>query len=302
MSAQPTRVLLIEDNPIDAAVIERRLLSGAAMACAVTVVGSLEEAWPILDVEGVDIIITDLNLPGSDGLDTLGALRARVPHVPIVVLTASSEASIGIRAVQMGAQDFLEKGSFDGRLIQRALIYAIERHRLVQTLHDLSLLDPLTGLYNRRGLVAVAGKRAEVARRVGCRAFVLYADLDHLKAVNDEFGHAAGDTYIQLGAEAMKQSFRAADVLARVGGDEFVVVGVEATSFEPPLLVQRIQRVLERLAREHRVNYAVSISCGIVRFDPAATTVDAAMQEADAEMYAVKRARKAGGPDPAPAP
>jgi diguanylate cyclase (GGDEF)-like protein len=162
----------------------------------------------------------------------------------------------------------------------------------MQTLRDLSLIDDLTGLYNRRGFFAVCGKRAEVARRVGCSAFLAFADLDDLKQVNDEFGHSAGDTYVQLGAEAMRQSFRAADVLARVGGDEFVALGLEVTSFDPQLLGDRIERTLDRLAIEHRLRHPVGVSCGVERFRPEPTSIEEAMDRADAAMYRVKRARK----------
>jgi diguanylate cyclase (GGDEF)-like protein len=285
-------VLLIEDSPIDSAVTGRRVLADPPVPCEVTAVTTLAEAWPILDRAAADIVLADLNLPDSEGLDTLAALRARAPHVPVVVLTGRSDQMTGLRAVQMGAQDFLEKGKFERTEIQRAVLYAIERHRLVQTLRDLSLLDDLTGLYNRRGFFAVSGKRVDVARRLACKAFLLYADLDDLKGVNDQHGHTAGDTYVQLGAEAMKQSFRAADVIARVGGDEFVVLGIEVTAFEPALLAERIEQALLRLARDHQLPFPVSISCGSERFDPDAITIEEALDRADAAMYRAKRGRK----------
>jgi diguanylate cyclase (GGDEF)-like protein len=285
---------MIEDNPSDSVITSRRLLKDPPVPLALTSVNSLETAWPILDQEGVDVVLTDLNLADSDGLDTLLALRARAPRVPVVVLTGLGDEVVGVRAVQMGAQDFLQKGRFDSHTIQRALLYAVERHRLMQTLSDLSLIDPLTGLYNRRGLLAVSGKRLEMAQRLSCRAFVLFADLDDLKRVNDEQGHQAGDTYLRLAAETMKQSFRAADVVARVGGDEFVVLGLETSSFDPGILTDRVQRTLQRLAREHQVSHPVSISCGIERFDPTRIPLETAIQTADAAMYEVKRTRGRG--------
>ncbi len=217
-AGEPIKVLMIEDNPSDSVITSRRLLKDPPAPIELTAVNSLEAAWPILDREGIDVVLTDLNLADSDGLDTLLTLRARAPRVPVVVLTGLGDQVVGVRAVQMGAQDFLQKGRFDSYMIQRALLYAVERNRLMQTLSDLSLIDPLTGLYNRRGLLAVSGKRLEMAQRLSCRAFVLFADLDDLKRVNDEQGHQAGDMYLRLAAETMKQSFRAADVVARVGG------------------------------------------------------------------------------------
>lgn len=292
--AEPIRVLLIEDNPIDSAITVKRLAGGSIIPYRLSTVSSLEDAWPILEASGVDVVLSDLNLPDSEGLDTVAMLRSRVPHVPVVVLTGASDQEAGVRAVQMGAQDFLQKGNFDGALVQRALLYAIERHRLVQTLLDLSLLDPLTGFYNRRGLFAVAGKRLEIALRLRCRAFVLFADLDGLKHVNDQHGHAAGDVYVQVGAEAIKQSFRAADVLARVGGDEFLVLGLENLAFDPSLFTDRIHRALERLAAERSLPFPASISCGTERFDPEKVTLEHAIEVADAAMYANKRAQGFG--------
>lgn len=290
-AGEPIKVLMIEDNPSDSVITSRRLLKDPPTPIELTAVNSLEAAWPILDREGIDVVLTDLNLADSDGLDTLLTLRARAPRVPVVVLTGLGDQVVGVRAVQMGAQDFLQKGRFDSYMIQRALLYAVERNRLMQTLSDLSLIDPLTGLYNRRGLLAVSGKRLEMAQRLSCRAFVLFADLDDLKRVNDEQGHQAGDMYLRLTAETMKQSFRAADVVARVGGDEFVVLGLETSSFDPGILVERVQRTLQRLAREHQVSHPVSVSCGIERFDPPVTPLEVALQTADAAMYAVKRTR-----------
>ena len=137
----------------------------------------------------------------------------------------------------------------------------------MQTLRDLSLSTICTGLYNRRGLFAVSGKRLEIGQRVGCRAFVVFADLDHLKQVNDEHGHAAGDVFLQLAAEAVSRSFRAADVVARVGGDEFVVVGLETTAFEPPCSRAACSRTSSSWLWRTSLPHPVSISCGVERFD-----------------------------------
>jgi diguanylate cyclase (GGDEF)-like protein len=292
MPGEPIRVLLIEDNLTDSVVTGRRILHEAPVRYQVTSVETLSAAWPILERDGADVVLADLNLPDSQGLDTLAALRAQVPSVPIVVLTGHSEQALGVRAVQMGAQDYLQKGRFDHAILQRSLRYAIERHRFIATLNDLSLLDPLTGLYNRRGLLALGGKRVEVARRLGCRAFIIFADLDGLKAVNDRHGHTAGDGYLQAAAEALKQSFRAADVVARLGGDEFVVLGLETALLDPAPVLLRIQRALERIAEAQHLPYPVSLSCGVERFDPEVTPMEEALQAADDAMYRVKRERR----------
>jgi diguanylate cyclase (GGDEF)-like protein len=289
IEGEPIRVLLIEDNPIDSLVTGRRLLKNATTPYALTTVDTLAAAWPILEREEADVVLADLNLPDSEGLETLVALRSRASGVPVVVLTAHSDQGLGVRAVQMGAQDYLQKGELESTTLQRAVVYAIERHRLMVTLRELSLVDALTGLYNRRGLLAVGGTRIEVARRLNSRAFVLFGDLDHLKTVNDEYGHAAGDTYLLLGAEALKQSFRAADVIARVGGDEFVVLGLEMANLDPDRLSDRVSRTLDRLAREHQLRHPAVMTCGVERFDPNRVTMEQAIEAADAAMYGIRR-------------
>jgi signal transduction histidine kinase len=133
------RALLIEDNPGDARLIREMLREAGAGHAAVDLahVDRLAGGIEHLAKVGADVVLLDLSLPDSSGLDTFLALHEAAPQVPIVVLSGLDDESLAIHAVQVGAQDYLVKGQVDGGTILRALRYAIERQRLEQARQDL---------------------------------------------------------------------------------------------------------------------------------------------------------------------
>jgi signal transduction histidine kinase len=129
-----TRVLLVEDNPDDAYLIRRLLTRFSFTTFDLQVASRLQEGLSILNADAFDIVLLDLNVPDSFGLDTLLTAQANAPHVPIVVMTSLTDEGLGIRAVQLGAQDYLVKGEVDSNLLYRAISYAIERKQVEQEL------------------------------------------------------------------------------------------------------------------------------------------------------------------------
>ena len=120
------KVFLLEDNPGDVRLMQEmfRGMPGLTLEGAAD---TLDAALSFLGVNDVDIVLADLNVPDSMGLETLTRLRARFPSLPIVVITSITDEALGIRAIHLGAQDYLVKGQTDGQLMQRSLFYAIER-------------------------------------------------------------------------------------------------------------------------------------------------------------------------------
>src|ERR1041385_8689520 len=129
------RVLLIEDNPGDARLIQLMLREAGAGLFSAEHVDRLEQGIERLGRGDVDIVLVDLSLPDSQGLETFARLHAAAPHVPIVVLTGLDDTTVAVNAVHEGAQDFLVKGRVDGQLLARAIRYAIERKRMTEQLH-----------------------------------------------------------------------------------------------------------------------------------------------------------------------
>jgi signal transduction histidine kinase len=130
----PIRVLLVEDNPTDVFLLQELLADAWTTTCRVTHVERLGAAVQRLAAEPFEVVLLDLALPDSLGLDTFTTLSRQTPEVPIVVLTTLSDEAAAIEAVQAGAQDYLVKGQVEGHLLVRALRYAVERHHLVTAL------------------------------------------------------------------------------------------------------------------------------------------------------------------------
>jgi diguanylate cyclase (GGDEF)-like protein/PAS domain S-box-containing protein len=173
-----------------------------------------------------------------------------------------------------------------------------ERKRAEAALQNLSLVDELTGLYNRRGFVAVTEQHLSAIRRNRKAPVVLYADLDGLKKINDSLGHAEGDRALKQTAEVLKDTFRSSDIIARVGGDEFVVLAAIGSDETAESLTNRLQEKFDLHNAQRGLPYRLSMSVGIVHFNPDETTIDEVTARADRSMYEDKRRRKACQPPP----
>jgi diguanylate cyclase (GGDEF)-like protein len=165
-----------------------------------------------------------------------------------------------------------------------------ERQRLLGELHRLSVTDELTGLYNRRGFQTFGGELLKMGRRINAKAFTLYIDFDRLKSHNDRLGHLEGDKALQDLAAVLRQSFRETDIIARVGGDEFAVLGILDQDSSVEVLTGRLQQLLrERNAKQDEAR-RISLSIGTVSVPIGpALGIDDLLQTADKMMYEQKR-------------
>jgi diguanylate cyclase (GGDEF)-like protein len=165
-----------------------------------------------------------------------------------------------------------------------------ERKRAEEVLRNMSLTEPLTGLYNRRGAITLVDQQLKVAQRLGRSLLLVYADLNHLKQINDTHGHTAGDAALLEVAEVLQETFRESDIIARIGGDEFVVLAMESSGADENTIRRRLLDTLTaRNARGQRP-FDISLSVGIARFDPErARGFEELLGEADRRMYEDKR-------------
>jgi diguanylate cyclase (GGDEF)-like protein/PAS domain S-box-containing protein len=167
-----------------------------------------------------------------------------------------------------------------------------ERKRRERALHNLTLEDELTGLYNRRGFLTLAERHLKLAIRKKVGVFLLFCDLDGLKQINDTHGHAQGDRALADTARLLRQSFRSADIIARLGGDEFTVFPLEAAGESADLLLGRLAEHIDAFNAEAGRPYRLTVSVGIARFDPgSAWTIQDLLDEADRHLYDAKRRR-----------
>jgi diguanylate cyclase (GGDEF)-like protein/PAS domain S-box-containing protein len=173
-----------------------------------------------------------------------------------------------------------------------------ERKRFEAALENLSLIDELTGLYNRRGFMAVTAQHLAAIRRHKKVPVILYADLDGLKKINDSLGHQAGDAAIIKTAELLKETFRTSDIVARLGGDEFVVLAAIGPEETADSLIDRLQLAFGTYNAQSNLPYKLSISVGVMHFDVDEDSIEDVTARADRNMYEEKR-RKQSQPLPA---
>jgi diguanylate cyclase (GGDEF)-like protein/PAS domain S-box-containing protein len=168
---------------------------------------------------------------------------------------------------------------------------AIAEHS--RELEKLALFDELTGLYNRRGFLDLAGKQLKTAERLGKSALLLFADLDGLKEINDRLGHQDGDAALKETANILRESCRGSDIIARLGGDEFAILALGSIHEGKKAITSRIEWNLARINGTGNRRYCLSLSAGIATFDPASPcSIDELIERADAMMYMQKSEKK----------
>jgi diguanylate cyclase (GGDEF)-like protein len=190
--------------------------------------------------------------------------------------------------VQVGVSaGMLNAGAFGVFVLRRRV------QRLLEATQMLSNLDPLTGLYNRRYLVEQAPRLWRQARRDGTRVAGMVLDLDHFKRLNDEHGHAAGDAVLRAVAASLTATVRPADVLARTGGEELVVIGLVSDPDEASRLAERLRRAVAATNTEDGHTVTASVGIALTRPVDGEDAPDALwrlIDRADVAMYEAKQA------------
>ena len=291
----PIRALLIEDNPGDARLIREMLRDAAGGHAQVELAHAdrLSLGLERLSQRDVEVVLLDLSLPDSQGLETYRAVHAQCPSVPILVLSGLNDESIALKAVNEGAQDFLRKSRVDGELLPRAIRYGMERNRLLEQVRQLAIADELTGLMNRRGFLMLAEHQRNLADRKGTSMALVYLDIDHFKLINDQFGHDAGDRALRELAAVLLHTFRRSDVVARLGGDEFVVLMADVNGDGLNIVLDRVRKNLAALNQDSRFPWRLAVSLGVVQYDAAhPVTLEMLMASADQAMYRAKEATR----------
>ena len=288
------RVLLVEDDEDDYVLTRDLLAEGFGSRFAVVWASSRTAGLDQLTQGHFDVALLDYNLGSETGIDLLREARARGCRTPVIMLTGQNDRATDIDAMHAGAADYLVKGRVTGDMLERAIRYARERHRLLEEISALSLTDELTGLHNRRAFMTMADQRLQLLERGGSMCLLIFADVDGLKAANDTVGHEAGDRLLVDAASAIQAAFRRTDLVARIGGDEFVVLADGASESDVQSVLAKLQEQIDlRNARTESGEPRLSISAGAVCFaaGPAVRLLDL-MADADARMLACKNTRR----------
>jgi diguanylate cyclase (GGDEF)-like protein len=252
----------------------------AALACLNTLVhvASVDEPWPTCAVM-LAIVGTGAAL-SYRGL-VVGIVLTTDLAWGVIALTSRNDDPLWVEfATQLVAATILA-GALN--LIRHRTVARMESAQAAVT--AMAVTDELTGLKNRRGMLLAGEPVLQLSRRARRSVTVLYLDVDGLKKVNDEQGHAAGDRLITSAGEALASVFRSADVVARLGGDEFAVLLSGTGETAADLLQERLR---SRLAET-----GISASVGVVHSDPESDqSLEQLLDMADLAMYEIKRARR----------
>jgi diguanylate cyclase (GGDEF)-like protein len=170
-----------------------------------------------------------------------------------------------------------------------AVWVAVKQALLDRELRYLALTDDLTCLFNRRGFFAAATQQLKLAHRNGQSLLLFFCDVDHLKKINDTYGHHEGDLALIRTADALEESFRDSDILSRLGGDEFVALASETSTQTKEIILRRLEKNLKKSSAAE-LRFPLSVCVGVARFDPKnAITLGELMVQADKAMYQKKR-------------
>jgi len=252
-------------------------------------------------VPDVYVVAADLGAAGS-GLRLVADLRSRVQsrHSGICLVLPDAGGDTAAMALDLGASDLFPLPLDPEETGLRLKLHVARKRRADQLRRQvrdglrLAVADPLTGLYNRRYALAHLQRLAERAREMGRRYAVMVLDLDRFKLINDSLGHAAGDQVLETVAHRLRDNLRPSDLVARIGGEEFLVALPDTTLGTARMAAERLCRAIEAHpvvltdGREVRVTISVGLALGNDRPDAGAETARKVIERADAALFAAK--------------
>jgi two-component system, cell cycle response regulator len=294
-STERLRIVVADDSPVYRRLVEDTL---ADDQYAVASGKNGREAIALVAAHQPAVVITDWEMPDITGLQLCNQIRRdRDSYRYIILLTSNTEKNQIIEGLAAGADDYLTKPFHPGELLARVAVgrRIAELHRQVQAknrlLEELALTDPLTGLPNRRAIEHWATRELKGAHRHGFSFWVVMADLDRFKNVNDAYGHEAGDLVLQKFAELLKANTRSSNMCGRIGGEEFVLVLSHIGKEDVLTAIERIRRQLE--AERFSIGSSlvgVTASFGISGLQGSSTMeFNELLRAADAALYVAKR-------------
>ena len=285
------KILIVEDDKAVLKLLSEFLIkSGFQIKTA----ESAEEAEKILNNEKVDTVLTDIRLPGMDGIQFTKKIRKKF-SIDVIVLTAYSSEYSYEDAIKNGASDLIFKPVKLNELIlrinrvlrERNLIN--ERDKMIRDLKRLTIEDPLTGLFNSRHFFNELDKEIKRSDRYLNPISLIFVDVDNFKLINDTHGHMIGDKILSIIAMKINSCLRANDSAYRFAGDEFTVILPETTSKEAKFVADRILSNFshEAMVVDEKVISDVTLSIGISEYQVHETR-DQFIHRADVLMYEAK--------------
>lgn len=289
----PTRIMVVDDDETQAGLLSQWL---TRQGYQVEVASSGEQALEMIHNAKPDLMLLDIEMPGSDGLQVCRQIQQMYEYPPLIIfLTGQSSVATSIEALDVGGSDFITK-PFRPAQLEARLRAALRLKSRMDGLADQVARDALTGLWNRHHLESRVAELVANGKRHGETFSLIMMDIDKFKRFNDSHGHSAGDAVLRKVAERMLETSRQEDLLFRIGGEEFLMLMPDSTPQGAHLAAERLRTAVAdqpiSFVDGHNgtsESATVTISVGVATWDPDAT-IETLVQRADRAMYEAKEA------------
>lgn len=286
-------ILIVDDTPTNIQILAESLRSEYRIKVAV----SGKAALDVVARQGApDLILLDVMMPDMDGYEVCTRLKqnAESSSIPVIFVTAMSEAADEERGLKLGAVDYISK-PFHLPIVKARINNHIKLKQMTDLLKSMAWMDGLTGIPNRRRFDQVLELEWKRAQRVGITLSLIMMDVDHFKQYNDNYGHVAGDDCLKtIAREITATAERASDLVARYGGEEFVLLMPETDAHGACQLAEQLCSRIEKLNITHEYSSAaewvtISVGCASVIPSPG-DSASKLLEEADRMLYLAKNA------------
>ncbi len=292
-SCRPVRLLIVDDEEMMRTFL-REVLSEEGYDIELACSG--EEAVQVLEQEHFDIVLTDIVMPGLDGLGVVSAAKKLPTNVDVIVMTGYASMETAVESMKLGAADYITK-PFNIDQIRIIVANVVKERRLRreaaegQFYKELSRKDGLTELYNHRFFHQLLETEVSRAERYSRSVNLIMLDIDYFKQYNDAHGHPAGDMALRKLAHVLKRCVRACDFVARYGGEEFAIIVPEIDSGSAKSMAERIRALVDETEFEGEEVMPLgrlTVSLGVAAFPKHAASKEELVERADQALYRAK--------------
>jgi diguanylate cyclase (GGDEF)-like protein len=293
-SFRGARILVVDDDRLQCAEVARVVREWEA---EVFTAQTLADALRLHKEARPDLVLLDVMMPQLDGYKLAQMFKRDTAFTPIILLTALDDLDSKRRGLSAGADEFLTK-PVNAIELQIRMSSMLRIKRLAEQLEwanknlaELATIDGLTGLVNRRVIDLRLAEEFKRARRYQHPLGCILVDIDHFKAVNDDYGHPAGDRVLVEVASAIRESVRSTDVVARYGGEEFIVILPETSAASGRIVAERIRLAIDTKtsAKASENMPSVTASLGVASSELGIASERELVQHADQALYRAKR-------------
>jgi diguanylate cyclase (GGDEF)-like protein len=300
-------ILLIDDEPLSVQILEKALTRAGYQVTGLT---DPVRALTLLDKQGFDLVITDIEMPKVTGIKVLEMVKALDETIEVILITAAEQERFesAIAALRLGASDFLTTPLRNMDEVLLAVEKALEKRKLALTVRQLSQslertrnIDFLTGVSTRRYFFDRVGLELMRTKRYRKPISCFLVDIDLLGQINGTYGIACGDQVLSQVAQVLRDTTRATDIVGRYGGEEFIVALVETKPDQAQVAAEKVRRAIE----ERKFTFGgreitVTVSVGVAGAEEATSIADLvalagqALEEAKRSGRNCVRAAQAG--------